>query len=120
MLSTGMRAASSPMPAMEDAVHRLRSSLNTSTNSRTVMVATRMISGASACQSKAGRVNPTIGLRAASTGSLPGCDRGQASHDTRVGDVEDQVREEAEHDDEDDHRHPGDVVGDVHVVDVDV
>src|SRR6476659_6261493 len=98
MLSTGISAASRPMPAIDDAVHLLFSSLNTSTTSSTVIVAARMISGASACQSKAGRVNPRIGLRAASNGLVPHRQAGQALHDARVGDVEDQVREEAEHD----------------------
>ena len=46
------------MPAIDEVVHLLCSSLNTSTTSSTAIVAARMISGASACQSKAGRVNP--------------------------------------------------------------
>src|SRR4051812_24436437 len=100
------------------------SSTNRSTRMATARTPTRMISGAKAWASNVGGVKAR--MSGASMGSVAGS-RGPAdalAHlaerfgDGGGGDVEDQARHEAEHDDQDQDGHPGDPLGGGRVVDV--
>src|SRR6478736_4554152 len=108
------------MPAIDDAAHRCSSPVKASTTRRRTSVAATTISGARAWRSTLGASHANV-TRWASNGSAPSTGEGGDSvGHRRAGDVEDDVREEAEDHDEHQHRHPGDVLGEADVVDVGV
>src|SRR3546814_330373 len=117
----GTSEARSPMPASEGRIARPPSGVKRSARSTTTIVPTRMISGANAWKSTSGRRNgvPCWMSELSIGGSL--AQRGEhVAHRRhgRVGHLEDQVRVDAEGEDQTQHREPGDPLGAVQVGDV--
>src|SRR6476661_6719750 len=108
-VTIGISAPSTPSAAMRDVCHAVRFGKRRSTTSTTTIVATRTMSGAKACQS-------IVGFTSSPADRLPD-GRGHGM-DRDVGDLEEQVGEDAEHHDHEEHRRPREPLERVHVVDV--
>src|SRR4051794_25738884 len=113
MVARGMSAPRKPQ-LVNEATMPPASSTNRSTSRATASTETRMISGAKAWASNGGAVKARS-IRGASKTSVAGggatetvADLTDGLGDRGVGDVEDQPRDEAEHDDQGEDRHPGD------------